>query len=90
MKRTTVMLDEDVYARLKTLAQHKGVTGGAMIREAVAVYVAAGAGSDLSPLAPLIGLFDGPDEDLGAQVEDILWATMAKGLEPGEAHEVDR
>lgn len=88
MKRTTVMLDEEMYARLKSLARQRGATSGLMIREAVAAYVTAEVmkdqGGDDSPLAPLVGLFDLGAEDVAATMEEYLKATMGRGLPPGE------
>jgi predicted transcriptional regulator len=38
--KTTVYLDANDYRRLKALAKSKGSTAAALVREAVAVYVA--------------------------------------------------
>ncbi len=94
MKRTTVMLDEEVYARLKGLAQRKGVTSGRMIREAVAAYVVTEteqlADAEPCPLEPFIGMFEGQDDDMSERMEEYLMQTMGKGLSPGEAHALHR
>jgi hypothetical protein len=39
MKRTTVMVDEGIYAELETFARRDGVSTGRLIREAMERYV---------------------------------------------------
>jgi predicted transcriptional regulator len=89
MKRTTVMLDEETYEQLKSMAKRKGVSSGTMLREAVATYVAtANAGQTAAgPLDALIGMFDLGEDDVAARDEEILKATLGKDLPPRSARD---
>ncbi len=72
MKRTTVMFDEEIYARLQELARRQGTTTSLLIREAVGTYVAESGETEGSPMEALIGIFDGPAEPLGREAEEIF------------------
>jgi hypothetical protein len=78
MKRTTVMLDEHTYEQLREIARRRRTTSSGLIREALARYVADEGRGDVSPLAPLIGIFDGPATDVGARAEEIFAEHMAE------------
>jgi predicted transcriptional regulator len=84
VKRTTVMLDPDVYSRLRRIARRKRTTSSTLIRDAVARYVIEECDTTPAPLEGLIGMFDGPAEPLGAETEEIVAAVAAeKHAEPG-------
>lgn len=72
MKRTTVMFDEEMYARLQELARRRGTTTSLLIREAVGTYVAESGETKRSPMEALIGIFDGPAAPLGREAEEIF------------------
>lgn len=72
MKRTTIMMDEETYERLKAIARRRGVTTSAAIREAVGGYVSAHLADSTHPLERLIGLVDGPEEPLAIQSGEIV------------------
>ena len=69
MKRTTVMLDEEMVARLRDLARRRGTTSSLLIREAIGSYVAASGAAEGSPLAALTGLFSWGEGEAAADVE---------------------
>lgn len=85
MKRTTLMIEEEVYARFRLLARRRGTTTSNVLRDALSAYIAQQSESEASPLEPLIGLFDGPAEPLGAETEAIVaeWIrTRSRGAVP--------
>ena len=83
MKRTTIMLDEDVMYDLKQIAQQQGKSTSSVIREALAAYVTAEheKAPPENPLLALAGighseemldLSDGKDEEiLKAEIHPI-------------------
>lgn len=77
MKRTTVMMDEETYARLQLIARRQRTTSSHLIREAVGRYVVEASAAERSPLDGLIGLCDGPAEALGSATEEIVAAAIA-------------
>lgn len=78
MKRTTVMMEEVTYEQLKSLARRRGVTAAALLREAVQQYLVESEDVQVSPLESMIGMFDGPEEDLGAQTKAIAGEAIAR------------
>ncbi|NHZ71888.1 MAG: ribbon-helix-helix protein, CopG family [Aquificales bacterium] len=58
MKRTTIMIEEEVLYDLKQIAQQKGQSTSSVIREALAVYVTEQhtAAPPENPLLSIIGL----------------------------------
>lgn len=69
MKRTTVMLDEEIIARLRDIARRRGTTSSWLIREAIGSYVAASGAAEGSPLVALTGLFSWREGDAASDVE---------------------
>lgn len=72
MKRTTVMFEEETYARLQEIARRKGTTTSLLIREAVGTYVAASGEMQRSPMEALIGLFEGPEGDWASRADELV------------------
>lgn len=83
MKRTTIMLDEDLLYDLQQIAQQKGAATSAVIREALSVYVTRQyeTAPPENPLLALIGLgksaettdvSDGRDEDVLSEAIDPI------------------
>ena len=70
MKRTTVMFDEEMYARLQELARRRGTTTSLLIREAVGTYVAESGETEGSPMEALIGMYAWSDGPWAADVEE--------------------
>ena len=71
MKRTTIFLDELTLRQLQRTAQRKGITAAAVIREAVAHYLAAPAAAGKLP--PLAGKFASGKLDTSERTEELLW-----------------
>jgi predicted transcriptional regulator len=71
MKRTTVFLDEATLVRLQRTAQRTGVSAAALVREAVAIYLA---GSQTAAAVPEIaGQFSSGHADTSERVDELLW-----------------
>jgi predicted transcriptional regulator len=68
MHKTTMYLDDELYARLQRAAQAKGQTQASLMREAVAVYLAGG--KKLQPRS--IGLGRSGAGDLSERAEELL------------------
>jgi len=69
-QKTTLYLEDDDYRRLKSLARAAGRPPAALVREAVAEYVAVrGAGVDR---ARSVGAFSSGRRDLGERAEELL------------------
>ena len=72
MKRTTVFLDEPLLRRARQLAQSEGKSFAALVREAVAAYVA---GDRAAPGVPgIAGTFASGAADISERVDDLLWS----------------
>jgi len=69
VQKTTVYLDWDDYRRLKILAHGRGAKAAALVREAVAEYVARRA-PRRRPKS--LGRFASGRPDLGERAEDLL------------------
>ena len=65
--KTTVYLDPAEYARLRRLAEARGVSAAALIREAVAEYAAR---QDTGPMPRSLGL--GRSGSVAARAEELL------------------
>ena len=80
MKRTTIMVEEDLLYDLQQIAHGKGEATSAVIREALAVYVARQheAAPPENPLLGLIGLGSSaePTDVSDGQDEEILRAAI--------------
>lgn len=67
MHKTTIYLHEDTYRRISRLAQARGTTQAALIREALAAY---GAGGPKKPTS--IGMGKSKSGDLSERTEELL------------------
>lgn len=68
-QKTTVYLDADDYRRLKSLGQGRGEKAAALVREAVAEYVAKHA-PRRQPKS--LGRFSSGRTDIGERAEELL------------------
>ena len=71
MKRTTIFLDEQVLGQLQRIAQRKGVTAAAVMREAVARFLASPASAVKVP--SLADKFASGERDTSARTDQLLW-----------------
>jgi predicted transcriptional regulator len=69
MDKTTLYLDSDDYRRLKRVALRRRVAPAALVREAIAEYVAR---HDTTRVARSIGSARSGQSDLGERAEDLL------------------
>ena len=69
MDKTTLYLDGADYRRLKRIAQARKVAPAALVREAVAEYVAR---HGARPLPKSLGAGDSGQDDLGERAEEFL------------------
>lgn len=81
MKRTTIMAEEELLYKIEQIAQRKGVSKAAVIREALMEYVVEEETSEPfeNPLLALIGLAgeDAVEMDLAnGKDEEMLWQTV--------------
>ena len=72
MKRTTIFLDESLERRLKQLARREGKSFAAVVREAMAQYLAKG-GMQKGSLPSITGMGDSGRSDISSHVDDFLW-----------------
>lgn len=72
MKRTTVFIDDGTLKRLQQAAARKGVSSAAMIREALAVYLATPATP--TPAPSVLGQFASGKSDTASNVDEMLWS----------------
>jgi hypothetical protein len=73
MKRTTVFLDETLLQRAKQLARDEGKSLAALVRDAVALYVAGERGN--APGVPSVaGAFESRTSDTSEGVDELLWS----------------
>ena len=89
MRRTSLMMDEEVLARLSWIAQRKGETTSKVIREALAEYVVTHRPQGAGPLQGLIGLMEDEQEASLAENSEVLvaeaiLARLQEDLEPLE------
>ena len=71
MKRTSVFLDEQLLARLQKAAHRCGVSSASMVREAVALYLAAAPTQTGVP--SISGQFASGTSDTSDRVDELLW-----------------
>lgn len=71
MKRTTVFFDDQMMLQLQRAAQRTGVSTASLVREAVAMYLAAPGAT--SPLPSIAGQFASGRSDTSEQVDTLLW-----------------
>ncbi len=72
MKRTTIFIDEALMARLHRFARREGVSSAAVVREAVAAYLASQE-SETRGLPELAGRFESGCRDTAERVDELLW-----------------
>ena len=72
MKRTTVFLDEAMLRRATQKARAEGRSFAALVREAVAAYVAARPQGH-RPLPSFTGIADSGETDISERVDEFLW-----------------
>jgi metal-responsive CopG/Arc/MetJ family transcriptional regulator len=67
MRKTTMYLDDELYQRVKALAQARGATQALVIRDAIAAYVAHDRGAPRS-----VGMGRSGSSDLSERAEELL------------------
>ncbi len=72
MERTTVFLDRAVLRRARQLARKEGKSFAAVVREALAVYVANRTGSARA-LPSVVGQFASGNRTTSENVDELLW-----------------
>jgi predicted transcriptional regulator len=72
MERTTVFLDKLLLRRARQLARREGKSFAAVVREALAVYVAS-AERPASRLPGVAGRFASGHADTSERVDELLW-----------------
>jgi len=72
MDRTTVFLDRMLLRRARQLARREGKSFAAVVREALAAYVAA-AERPTSRLPSIAGSFASGHADTSEHVDELLW-----------------
>lgn len=71
VKRTSLFLDEAVLEALEAEASRRGMSMAALVREALAAYVAQPGGR--MPLPSITGQFASGHADTSARVDELLW-----------------
>jgi hypothetical protein len=73
MQRTTVFLDKNLLRRARQFAQREGKSFAAVVREALAAYIA-GPRREASPSVPAIaGRFASGRSDVSERTDELLW-----------------
>jgi len=72
MKRTTVFLDEALLRRAKQFAQREGKSLAALVREAIAGYLAGSRGR-MSTVPGIAGRFASGHADTSEHADELLW-----------------
>jgi hypothetical protein len=72
MHRTTIFLDPELLRRVRRLAQRQDKSFAAVVREALAAYVAASAGPG-GRLPSVTGRFTSGTSDTSERADDLLW-----------------
>ena len=70
MQRTTIFLEEQLQREVQRLAERKGISFAAAVREALAAYVTAPASVALPAIA---GSFSSNHTDTAARADELLW-----------------
>ena len=73
MRRTTVFLDDPLLRRARGFARRHGVSFAAVVREALAAYIAAPRPSRTA-LPALTGRFASGRADTSERVDELLWS----------------
>ena len=71
MRRTSLFLDEQIMKRMQRLADYRGVSVAAVVREALAEYV--GKASPPTELPTIVGRFRSGHGDTSERVDELLW-----------------
>ena len=74
MKRTTVFIPEPLERDLRLCAKHEGRATAALVREALAVYVASHRAAPGLP--SFVGAFASGHTDTARRHEDLVFATL--------------
>jgi hypothetical protein len=72
MRRTTVFLEPRLIKRAQELARREGKSFAAIVREALAAYVA-GPAPRGARLPSIAGRFAGARSDVSERVDELLW-----------------
>lgn len=70
MKRTTFFIDEALLERMQRFARKNGVSVAAVVREALAEYVAQ---PRTTPLPSIAGQFASGHTDTAERADELLW-----------------
>src|SRR5262249_42337813 len=83
MKRTTIFVPESLERELQLYARRTGKPAAAVVREAIAEYIA----DDRSraKLPSFTGAFDGPFTDTAERHEELLFDTLSPHGQPRKA-----
>ena len=83
MRRTTIFLDDRLQRQLKQTARAEGRSVAAVVREALAQYVAAGRRAPETRLPSLTGAYESGVRDTAERHEEILAQLVGKRRGPG-------
>lgn len=72
MQRTSLFLDEYLLKQARRMARQRGVTFAAVVREALAEYLSAGAGH-AAGLPAITGRFASGESDNSERLDERLW-----------------
>jgi len=70
MNRTSIFLDEKLQREVQRLADRKGISFAAAVREALAAYVVAPTSTAIPAVA---GAFASEHTDTSERVDELLW-----------------
>ena len=83
MKRTTIFVPESLERELQLYAKRQGKPAAAVVREAIAEYIADG--RSRTKLPSFTGAFDGPYTDTAERHEELLFKELSPHGEPQRA-----
>ena len=75
MKRTTIFVPESLERELQLYAKRQGKPAAAVVREAIAEYIADG--RSRTKLPSFTGAFDGPYTDTAERHEELLFKELS-------------
>ena len=75
MKRTTIFVPESLERELQLYAKRQGKPAAAVVREAIAEYIADG--RSRTKLPSFTGAFDGPYTDTAERHEELLFKDLS-------------
>lgn len=78
VRRTQIYLDEVVDRHLRDVAASEGRSAAALIREAVARYLAERQGQDHDPILDMVGTVDGLPSDAAAAHDRDLYGERSR------------